>query len=243
MASTDNPTVTGTEPDTTRPPQTWRDLAPWEGQPSRTDKALLGTLVVVPMFFIALTPLKPFLIAHHPILLEVVTGSNAAIGVGAAYARTGQAPLWLVVAAGVIGNIKLVWLFWWAGRRWGAKLVELLTPSPRVRTLAHDAVARHPRLLAVLLLVGEFPGVPAAVLYAVAGWARMRLATFLACCTLGATLWVGLVAGLGYRIGQPAIDLVLLVDRYAVWVSLALVVGIAVVSSIRAGKAQRTRDA
>ena len=56
-----------------------------------------------------------------------------------------------------------------------------------------------------------------------AGWARMRLATFLILDLAGALLMTGLVAGLGYGLGQRAVDLVLLVDKYASVVSLTMI--------------------
>lgn len=46
--------------------------------------------------------------------------------------------------------------------------------------------------------------------------------------------WSPLVADLGYGLGQHAVDLVLLVDQYALWISLGLVVVVAVVSGRRA---------
>jgi len=48
-------------------------------------------------------PLNPFLVAEHPVLLEFVSGDLLAIGAGAAFARVGEAPLWLVVVAGPSG--------------------------------------------------------------------------------------------------------------------------------------------
>jgi membrane protein DedA with SNARE-associated domain len=67
------------------------------------------------------------------------------------------------------------------------------------------------------------PGVLTAVVYAMAGWAKMRLATFLALDLAGALLMTGLVAGLGYGLGQRAVDVVLSVDRYASVISLAMI--------------------
>jgi len=43
---------------------------------------------------------------------------------------------------------------------------------------------------------------------------------------------VGLVAGLGYGLGQTAVDVVLTIDQYALWVSIALIV----IVSFRAGR-------
>jgi hypothetical protein len=46
------------------------------------------------------------------------------------------------------------------------------------------------------------------------GWARMRLATFLLLDLAGALLMTSLVAGLGYELGQRAVDVVLLLQDF-----------------------------
>jgi membrane protein DedA with SNARE-associated domain len=61
----------------------------------------------------------------------------------------------------------------------------------------------------------------------------MRLATFLLLDLAGALLMTGLVAGLGYGLGQRAVDLVLLVDRYASVVSLTMIAVAAVVPLVK----------
>jgi hypothetical protein len=43
----------------------------------------------------------------------------------------------------------------------------------------------------------------------------------------------GLVAGIGYALGQHAVDLVLLVDRYASVVSLTLIAAAAVIPLVK----------
>jgi membrane protein DedA with SNARE-associated domain len=77
------------------------------------------------------------------------------------------------------------------------------------------------------------PGVPTAVIYAMAGWARMRLTTFLLLDLAGAFLMTGLVAGVGYGLGQHAVDLVLLVDRFASVASLTLIAVAAVIPLVK----------
>ena len=100
--------------------QKWRDAMPWDHPMSRGDKFLVFATLGVIVLMAATLPVRPFLLASHPILLSAVTGSLSAIGAGAAFARVGDGALWLVVAAGVFGMVKFDWLFWLAGRRWGA---------------------------------------------------------------------------------------------------------------------------
>jgi membrane protein DedA with SNARE-associated domain len=91
--------------------------------------------------------------------------------------------------------------------------------STRQRYAAR-ATEQNPWLVRLAVVIAVLPGSPTAVVYAAAGWARMRLATFLLLDLLGAVLMTSLIAGLGYGLGQRAVDVVLTIDRYASAVSL-----------------------
>ena len=95
------------------------------------------------------------------------------------------------------------------------------------------ATELDPKILRAAVVLAVLPGVPTAVVYAMAGWARMRLATFLLLDLAGALLMTALVAGVGYGLGQHAVDLVLLVDRFASVVSLTLIAVAAVVPLVK----------
>jgi membrane-associated protein len=61
----------------------------------------------------------------------------------------------------------------------------------------------------------------------------MRLTTFLFLDLAGAFLMTGLVAGIGYGLGQHAVDVVLLVDRFASVVSLTVIAVAAVIPMVK----------
>ncbi|MFC6432622.1 DedA family protein [Nocardiopsis tropica] len=223
-----------------------RAMKPWKGKATRQDKALLFTVVAIPLFFMALTPLKPFLIAEHPVGLAFVTGSNAAIGAASAFARIGEIPLWLVVVAGVVGKVKVDWLFWWVGRRWGRGFVNLIAQGDKAQRFADRAEDMNPWIIRAAMPLSYLPGVPALFVYVVAGWTGMRLRTFLLLDALGALLLTATVAGVGYAAGQTGVDIVLAVDRYALWVTLAIVFVMAfvpVVKQMRLAKAEEAARA
>ena len=196
---------------------------PWQGPATRVDWALIGAILGVVALGLLLRPLKPFLLASHPAALEFLTGDLTAIGAAAAFARIGEVPLWLVVIAGAAGMVKFDWLTWWAGRQWGGGIIKMFTTSERAQRFAGQAAELNPWILRAAVVLAVLPGVPSAVVYAMAGWARMRLVTFLLLDLAGAVLMTGLVAGLGYGLGQRAVDLVLLVDKYASVVSLTVI--------------------
>lgn len=216
------------------PPQSLAELKPWEGKAGLGDKVLLWSVLGIMAFMLATLPFRPLLLARHPILLEFVTGSLSAIGAGAAFARIGEAPLWLVIVAGIVGFVKFDWLFWLAGRRWGYKIVRLFAPNDRARAFVARAHEINPWWIRAAVLGGALPGIPAAMMYALAGLSRMRLVTFLLFDALGAALMVGLVAGLGYGLGQHAVDVVLKIDDYALWITLVLIFATAFWSSHKA---------
>ena len=196
---------------------------PWRGRATRADLALLAAVLAVVALGLVLRPLTPFLLASHPVLLAFLSGDLVPIGAAAAFARIGEAPLGLVVAAGVLGMVKFDWIAWWAGRRWGTGIIGLLTVSPRVQRWAQRGRDADPRVVRAAVVLAVLPGVPSAVVFALAGWSGLRWTTFLLLDAVGALAMTGLVAGLGYGLGQHAVDVVLLVDRYASAVSLALV--------------------
>ena len=107
--------------------------------------------------------------ASHPVVLELVTGSLSAIGAGAAFARVGDTSLGLAALAGVVGMTKLDWLFWLAGRRWGARVLALFAPGPwAARFVGRLRVAR-PWLVCLAVMASALPGVPSVAVYCLAG--------------------------------------------------------------------------
>jgi membrane protein DedA with SNARE-associated domain len=99
----------------------------------------------------------------------------------------------------------------------------MFTTSERAQRFAARATEWNPWVLRLAVVIAVLPGVPTPVVYAVAGWARMRLLTFMLLNLAGAALMTALVAGLGYSLGQRAVDVVLLIDRYASVVSLTMI--------------------
>ncbi|WP_433801630.1 DedA family protein [Actinomycetospora sp. CA-084318] len=216
----------------------WRDMRPWESPMPRADKILLGCLVGALVLGLATLPIRPFLLASHPTLLAAVTGSSSAIGAGSAFARIGQADLWLVIVAGIVGKAKFDWLWWWAGRRWGAKGVKLFVPTDRAQRFVERVRSWPMWAMFLLVVAAALPGIPSVLVYLLAGLAGLSLVGFLLASIVGAGIMTGLVAGLGYTLGQSAVDVVLLVDRYALWITLS----IAVLIAFQAGRAQNKKQ-
>jgi membrane-associated protein len=179
------------------------------------------------LYGLLLLPLVPSLVGSHPALLELLRGSMSSMIAMGALARVGHASLAVGVVAGVPGCIMFDWLYWWAGRRWGQRAVGMLVGGGR------GAGRRTRRLERVMGRLGPFAvvfsyllPVPNPIIDATVGWTGMRLWVFVLLDAIGAALWVGLLVGLGFAIGQPAVDVVHTIGRYSLWVTLAIVAAI-----------------
>ncbi|MGX1975456.1 DedA family protein [Streptomyces kronopolitis] len=214
--------------------KTW---LPWGGTPSSRDLFCWYGIWLVFAYSFAMWPLKPWLIGTNPVLLEAMTGAQSAMTAAGAFARVGEAPLALVVAAGIFGMMKFAWVFWLAGRLWGENLLRLLAGSAqkggtkrRLGLLTRNTPARR-WIIGAAVVLEKVPMVPGPLVFASAGWVGMGLPAFLLLNLIGAAAWTGLFTGLGYAIGQPAVDIAETISQQAVWVSLAVIIGSLVVQT------------
>jgi membrane protein DedA with SNARE-associated domain len=169
-------------------------------------------------------PQTPSLVGNHPVWLELLKGSMSGMITMGAKARIGDASLVVAVLAAVPGLMLFDWLYWWAGRRWGRNAIELFVgnhPKAAARTARLERIIHRFGWLAIV--IAYFQPVPNVLIYAAAGWTRMRLRTFLILDLIGSLLWIALCVGLGYAIGQRAVDIAKGVSRYGLYVTIALI--------------------
>lgn len=118
-------------------------------------------------------------------------------------ASQGEMSLTLVIAAGIAGSILGACFNYWLAVRWGRPLFErygrfvLLSPATLERS--EEFFARHGHISTFIgrLLPGirQYISLPA-------GLSRMNLAVFITFTTLGAGIWVVILALTGYLIGN-----------------------------------------
>ena len=198
---------------------------PWDGHPQRADKILVGGITFAGLYLLALMPLTPSLVGEHPVVLELLKGSMSAMITMGAMARIGDASLVVAVLAAIPGLMWFDWLYWWAGRRWGKRAIGFFVgnhPKAAKRTAQIEKWAH--RYSAPLIVIVYFQPIPNPLVYAAAGWTGMKLRTFLLLDLIGSLLWIALCVGLGYAIGQSAVDVAKGVSRYALYVTLGLIV-------------------
>jgi membrane-associated protein len=166
-----------------------------------------------------------FAFAEAAIGLDLlVPGELGLAVVGAAAARTGL-PLPVVLACAYIGGIAGDSAGYWLGRRVGLDVVCRWRWTRRRlgRTVARarDHFERHG---GASVFIGRWVGALRAVVPVVAGAARMPFGRFLVWDIPGVLTWTTAVVLLGYRLGEPAADLI---DRYGAYVSIAAVTALA----------------
>ncbi len=211
-------------------------MRPWDSPMARADKVLIGATVAVIVFGLASLPFRPFLLASHPVLLSLATGSLSAIGAarrspGSATPRSG----WWSARRHRNDQVRLVVLV--GGPALGREGRPFFVPSERAQRFVARVRSWPTWIMPLLVVASALPGVPSLLVHLLAGLAGMRLLTFLLANAVGAALVAGLVAGLGYALGQYAVDVVLAVDRYALWITIAIAVFVA----YRAGATQNRK--
>jgi membrane protein DedA with SNARE-associated domain len=224
-----------------REPEWWEDpRMPWKGKPGRRDIACWIAFSLTGVYALVLLPLRPVLLGANPYLLAALGGSRTStVTIGALYATgVGWWPLGLLL--GTFGAMKFDAIFWWAGRLWGRGLIEMVAGRSARSARNADRAERLARKYGVAaILLGYVVPLPSAVIYATLGATGMRLRTFLLVDVLGAAVTRGIYIYLGYRIGQPAVDVVQMIAKYSLYLSLVLLAGV-VLSAIRRSR-QRPR--
>ena len=218
------------------PKDPWNDpRLPWLGKPRTADILCWAGIVLSGLFYWALLPLRVSLIGTHPVAAELLNGSTESIISAAAFARVGNGTLAIVLLAAIPGLMKFDILYWWAGRLWGERFLVALLGGRRAAKHMDRARRSGRKFTWPAVLVSCFLPIPRAIIFVIAGWAGMRLVTFLVLDLIGVLLWAGLLAGLGYALGHPAVVAAKTVSHYSLWFTI----GIVAVSVFLAVRAQR----
>ncbi|WP_300612017.1 VTT domain-containing protein [Trebonia sp.] len=204
----------------------WDDpRLPWVGKPRRVDILCWAGITISGVYYLILLPFRAALVGTHPVLLELLNGSTEAIVAAAAFARVGHGSLAVVMLASIPGLMKFDPLYWWAGRIWGERIILLFSGRRKHGQKFIARVRRWGRWFTwPAVVAAPFLPVPNAIVYAVAGWAGMSLATFVILDAIGSLLWAGMLAGLGYALGHHAVVVAQAISRYGLYVSIAIVV-------------------
>ena len=222
----------------------WSDpRLPWEGKPRRIDIACWAAITLSGLYYLAILPWRASLVGTHPVISILLNGSTESIVSAAAFARVGHGTIVVVLLASIFGLMKFDIIYWWAGRLWGERIINLFAGrSERQRRRGQKFVVRVNRwgrwFTWPAVIIAEFLPIPSAIIYAVAGWTGMSWVTFLILDAIGSLSWAGLLAGLGWALGQHAVSVAQTVSKYGLWVSIAIIV-LVVVAQMRGARTQR----
>jgi membrane protein DedA with SNARE-associated domain len=202
----------------------WNDpRLPWHGKPRAADILCWLGIVLSGLSYWVLLPLRVSLVGTHPVVAELLNGSTESIISAAAFARAGDGTLAVVLLAAVPGLMKFDALYWWAGRLWGERFIMVLPGSRRVAKHMARVQRAGRKFTWPAVVVSSFLPIPRAIIYVIAGWAGMRLVTFLILDLIGAVLWIGLLAGLGYTLGHHAVVAATTVSHDSWWFTIGIV--------------------
>ncbi len=212
---------------------------PWTGRPRAADIACWAGITVSGLYYLLLLPFRAALVGTHPVVSVLLNGSTESIVAAAAFARVGHGTLVVVLLAALAGLMLFDPLYWWAGRLWGERFILLLSGRKKRGPKYMARVQRWGRRFTwPAIVVSRFLPIPNAIIYVIAGWAGMRLVTFLILDVIGSLLWAGMLAGLGYALGHHAVVVAHTISHYGLWFTVAIV-ALIVISQVRSGRATR----
>ncbi len=200
------------------------------------DVVCVGGLLVAMFYPLALTPLEPLLLATHPVLLATVVGTTESLVAAGAFARVGRAALWLALLAPVTVGDLMDPFSWWAGRRYGKRVLERLRGGERYRAAADRAETFFRKWGRWALVLAYYLPIPNVLLYVAAGESGMSLPEFFALDVAGTALGLMPFVMLGFVLGQSAVDLAELITHYA---GISVVVLVVLTAAVYAWKARR----
>jgi membrane protein DedA with SNARE-associated domain len=222
----------------TTAPSPDEELPPGRIKRRHAEIACVTGIVFKSILALATLPLVPSLLGTDPVLLEALRGSTSAMATGGAFARDGDASLVLAILAPLPTLLFISPFCWWAGRLWGPKAASTLSGGhPNAEAWAQRAGAHLKRFGGLAVLLSPYLPIPSAFIYAAAGWTGMSLRRFMLFDVIGMLSWVGLIVGLGYAIGHPAVKVAKGISHYGLLLTIALAViavGIAMVRGRRA---------
>ncbi len=213
----------------------------------RAEVACIAGIVLKTIFSLATLPLAPSLLGRNPVLLEALRGSTSALVSGGAFARVGEASLALAILAPLPTLLFATPFFWWAGRLWGPKAAATLGGGhPKAEQWAQRSAAHLKRFGGLAVALAPFLPIPASFIYAAAGWTGMSLRRFMVFDVIGMLAWIGLIVGLGYAVGHPAVQVAKAISHYALLGTIVVVAVAIVVGAVRgrrlAGQATPSAD-
>ena len=194
-------------------------------QPDRLDKWIWVYLLAATVFGFAMIPLRVWLL-NNPVPYAFMVGGYTSSIVGGAESTTGGASAVAIVLMTLIGALKTVPLWWLVGNKWGLEYLRMsVAHSPRLKRWTARLEHARPGVLGAAIVLSYIPFVPTIVIAnLLAGIRRMGFWMVLGLNAFGVLATNAFFAYLGVTYGEQVISIVEQVNRYAMWVTIALLV-------------------
>jgi membrane protein DedA with SNARE-associated domain len=219
--------VPGEPEDADSGPKEWWDdpRLPWRHKPTRADIACYTGIAILGVWALVMLPLRPLLLANPPLSAVINGGRTSVVATGAFLEVNGGSIViyWLAVTLSIV---KFDWVYWWAGKLWGAVILETFTGNSKMSKRRAEIVLKFTHRYETLAVVATYLPLPLpmALIYAAVGASGMRLRKFLiidiitAAVTQAGWLW------LGWQIGEPAVRIVRIYADYSLYVTIGILV-------------------
>lgn len=209
---------------------------PFQSKPGPRDHWCLSLIIGLGIFSLALLPFRAILLVHPYVYAAVAGSRTGVVMIGAMAAEPTNSPWWpLGLVLAILSICKFDWIYFWAGKLWGRGMIEMVAgQSPRARRNAERAekIAYKYATFAMAITFLPIP-LPASVIYAALAASGVSWRKFIILDLLFATVLQSLYMYLGFRIGEPAVNLLKVYADYALWVSLGIVVIMIVTAVVR----------
>lgn len=211
------------------PAKTEPELPAFLANPQRMDIILFVALLLMAVYSLCMIPLRAWLLTQ-PLAYTLLVGGYTSAVVAGANASVDTGTWWIYLLCTVIGAVKFMPVYWLMGRRWGREFIDMsLQYMPRAHKLFTRALDRESTSLyawvIALIPLGFAPGpVPNTVVNAVAGMIRIRFPVMLAINVLSVLLVNGIFMWLGFTFGEQVLDIVNVINRYLLWITIGLIV-------------------
>ncbi|MDO5374464.1 MAG: hypothetical protein Q4F10_13515 [Corynebacterium glutamicum] len=212
---------------TPQPPKPEPELPKFLSNPERGDIILFIALIAMGIFSLCMIPLRAWMLTQ-PLAYTLIVGGYTSAVVGGANASVDNGIWWVYWLCTLIGALKFMPVYWLMGKRWGMEFIDMsLQYMPRFHRMFKKSIdSESTRLYAWiigLIPLAYLPGpVPGTILNAVAGLVKIRfwiIMAWNAICVLSVN---GLFIWLGYTFGEQVLDIVNVVNRYMLWITLGL---------------------
>lgn len=193
--------------------------------PDRTDKLLWAGLIGMMLFSFALIPLRVWLINNPGWYALLVGRYTSSIVLGA----RGFSPWMLLLTA--VGAVKFLPIYYALGRKWGVEFADFATQStPRINRWMMKYMRGDVRPMnRIAAAVTPFTYLPfmyissnITVLMMAIGKVRLWLVMLLN--VLGVLAVNSVMFYLGGRYGEQVLSVIEVINKYALWITVALVV-------------------